>query len=995
MNRKHCQHVLYLLASLVLLSTVNAAPANPGSSELEQTIERYRVEGAEQSLPEFERLIDLYRQTGDRVNETVAKRYIGECHWQLGNYEQSRTHLDGALADAVQLGERQIEGKILNVLGLLEWDLGNYDQAIARFEQASVIGTELGDRRLAGSTLNNLSLVYDELGDYSTSLKQYQLALEFYEGTDFPRGESDTLGNIGGVNLLLGRYQEALAYYQRSLAISQSLGSKPSMSLDRGNLGLCYLGLGQTDSALEQLDLAIGLAIETGMRKEQALWLRGKGNALIQKGLYDLGLESHRAALSIYQEIGARGVLLDALHDMGHMHLMLGDLVTARDYFERGTELAGELGAAQGITANLLALGDLQFRQAHLEEASALYQQSLRRSADAGELNYQAESLLRLSLVHREQRQPDDAESEARQALAVAERTGAVPVEAEAWYALGELARLEGGYVAALEAYANAESVAGAGAAPDLLWQIHYGRAQTQIEQGAPKSAIAELEAAVRIIESIRERLREERFRAGYVQDKYQVYIALIRLQLDLGQVQQAFSTAERLRARNFLDQLLNGGPIARNDQESRQEFTLRERIRQLQSALDRENGMPLPERRQLAVDTFSSELILAEREYQVFLDDIRGHSALGRVARVPTLEEVQSQLEPGEALVEYVVGTDQVIIFILEPSQLSAVTNDLDRFNLRSKVNLVRELLQQPSNDRWTAPAASLSETLIKPLQQQALLEGVKHLYLVPHGILNYLPFAILPVAAANHSHLLVDQYTLSYLPAAAALIGERKDPAAHPSLLALAPEDSRLRFSLEEARLVTNLYQPVSRLLSGNDATESAFKQQAGFYDVLHLSTHGYFNSGNPLLSGLELQSDGSNDGILEVHEILGLSLHANLVTLSACETGMGSGFFNQLPAGDEFVSLTRAFLLAGSNSVLATLWQVDDRSTVEFMEGFYKRLEHGGSVGDQATALAQIQRELRISTHYSHPFYWAPFILVGQQGRATVHPELARRG
>ena len=166
---------------------------------------------------------------------------------------------------------------------------------------------------------------------------------------------------------------------------------------------------------------------------------------------------------------------------------------------------------------------------------------------------------------------------------------------------------------------------------------------------------------------------------------------------------------------------------------------------------------------------------------------------------------------------------------------------------------------------------------------------------------------------------------------------------------------------------------------------ATESAFKEQARDYGILHLSTHGYFNLRNPLLSGLELEADDENDGLLEVHEILGLSLDAGLVTLSACETGMGSGLFNQFPAGDEFVSLTRAFLLAGSQSVLATLWEVDDRSTVELMEGFYSRLEHGGSTDGQADALVQIQRELRQSVKYKHPYYWAPFVLVGQQDQA----------
>jgi CHAT domain-containing protein len=399
---------------------------------------------------------------------------------------------------------------------------------------------------------------------------------------------------------------------------------------------------------------------------------------------------------------------------------------------------------------------------------------------------------------------------------------------------------------------------------------------------------------------------------------------------------------------------------------------------------LQDEQDMPPPDRRDKAVAVFSTELLAAEREYQAFLDDINSRSATGQTARIPSLAEVQSRLHRDEALLEYVVGDNSIVIFVVRSGTLSALTSDLDQPNLKAKVALVRELVQQPSNDRWWEPAASLSESLIRPLEQRGLLDDVRHLYLVPHDILNYLPFALLPIGPGEGGDLVMERFSLTYLPTAVTLV--RDDPAGQQpaSLLALAPANSRLRFALEEARSITEVYRPNSTLLSGHEATESKFKAQANGYTILHFSTHGYFNAKNPLLSGLELEPDTLNDGFLEVHEILNLSLNAELVTLSACETGMSSGYFNQLPAGDEFVGLTRAFLLAGSRSVLATLWEVDDRSTVEIMEGFYHYLDRSGRTGDQADSLVQVQRELRKSKQYRHPFYWAPFVLVGQQDR-----------
>jgi tetratricopeptide (TPR) repeat protein len=620
-----------LLLSGLLATSSTPATAMVTESELDSAILLYRAEGAEKALSEFERLYVLFAESGDQISASKAERYIGECYWQLGNYEQSRVHLERVLGLTRELGQRLDEGKTMNVLGLLEWDLGNYELAIGNFKKASVTGSELGDKRLAGSTMNNLSLVYDELGDYQTSLKQYQQALDLYKGANFPRGEGDTLGNIGGVNLLLGRYEDALGYYQRALAISVALQSKPSMSLDHGNLALCYLGLGQVDTALEHFEIALHLAREAGMRKEEALWQRGKGNALIRKGEYDLGLVNHRAALKTYEAINARGLLLDALHDMGELHLTLGDTVSAEQYFQRGIKIAREIGVAQAVTDNLLALGDLQFKRGNFEETDVLYSQALQRATDADELNYQADSLLSLSLVHRQQQRFAAADAEARRALAIAEKIGARLVMAQAWFAIGELDRDQGKLKLALEAYASAQAVPMENMDPGVLWQIHYGRARALIGSGDRREAVAELKAAVRVIESARERLREERFKAGYIQDKFQVYIDLVRLQLELGQTEEAFSTAERLRSRSFLDQLENNVPVSGSEPDIQRQFALRERVRQLQITLAEEQARAPAERRQSAEETFSAELLVAERDYQAFLDDINGQSVTAR----------------------------------------------------------------------------------------------------------------------------------------------------------------------------------------------------------------------------------------------------------------------------------------------------------------------------------------------------------------------------
>jgi CHAT domain-containing protein len=159
-----------------------------------------------------------------------------------------------------------------------------------------------------------------------------------------------------------------------------------------------------------------------------------------------------------------------------------------------------------------------------------------------------------------------------------------------------------------------------------------------------------------------------------------------------------------------------------------------------------------------------------------------------------------------------------------------------------------------------------------------------------------------------------------------------------------------------------------------------------------MLHLATHSLLNRVNPLLSGLELEADADNDGLLQVHEVLALRLRADLVTLSACETALGSGYFAEVPAGDDFVGMTRAFLAAGSASVVAALWDVDDRASGVLMKRFYERLKQSVDTESTADSLTRAQRELHASKGLGHPYYWAPFVVVGAMNQSNRRPELA---
>lgn len=948
--------------------------------ELKAAESRYRKAGAEAALADFIQLQAEYAERGQVHSASVAQRFVGEIHWRLGNFEESEKHLLAALATMEHLGDAMQQAKITNVLGLLYWELGDYDKALANFSHAADRSEESGDPRMQGAILNNTSLVYDELGEYRRSLDLYGAALEAYDGVDFPRGEGDTLGNIGGVYLLLGQYSKALEYYQRALAISQELQSVISMSQDHGNIALCYLGLGDASTALDHFNRAISLAEQSGSKQDVAYWTRGKANALIRLGRFDRGLEGHRTAVEGYLAIEAKTEAVEAMHDLGRIHLSLGDPVSAGQWFDRSMVLARETGLSRGITMNLLALGDLQLRREALEEAAALYTQGWQRARESGEVWLEADSLLRLAETHRLQENFAQGQKEAAHALELAEEIDSTHLAAGAHYQLGEIKRLQRDPASAGADFSRALEILPEPRSPGLAWRIHYGLGLALEEQGDHAAAITNLAESIRYIESVRDRLAEQRFRAGFVQAKYQVYVELVRIQMKAGKAEDAFSTAERLRSKSYADLIDTEFAVDSDSAEAQKEAELKERIRQLRKVLDEERSNPGGEQRQPALQIYSEELIAAEQAYQSMLDDRqRSHSRRDMARQAPGYDQVRQKLQPGEALVEYVVADQQVMIFVLTREELAAISTDLARKDLHSKVELLRDLIRRPNSNRWQRPAASLASSLVEPLMTSDALQGITDLYLVPHGSLNYLPFALLPTQA-KAKRLLVEDFTITYLPTAAALVNGSSASGADETLLAMAPARSGLRYAEHEASTVYDLFRQPSRLVLGEAATESLFKQHAGDYSVLHLATHGYFNKLNPLLSGLELEEDAANDGLLELHEIIGMDLEADLVTLSACQTGLGSGHFAEIPPGDDFVGLTRAFLYAGSDTVMATLWEVDDESTADLMQQFYSVLRQTPETGGKAAALTAAQRAFRSSKNYNHPYYWAPFVLMG---------------
>ncbi|MFN7997034.1 MAG: CHAT domain-containing protein [Bryobacteraceae bacterium] len=961
--------LILLALAAVLLWLTPPVRASEADDLLARGREQAFNAGARAALADLERSLVLYRRAHNVRGEAIALGYVGYCYKELGEFPKALEYLLQALRIKERLGDRPEQGKTLVNLGLVYWKTGNYTDAMRVSEQALAIGRSTANRQIEGAALGTLGLVEHELGNYQKSLENYQHALEVHRAAGFVRGETDALGNIGGLYLDRGRYREAIPFYEQALSLDRRENLKPDMSLDLGNLALCQAGVGDFRQSLATYDRALALSRETGNPSDEADWHRGKGSVFLRTGKYDQALGEYRLAAQVYERAALQRELSELLQDMGELHVTLGDLGSADAEYRRALNIAQKIGNPRNVTSSLIDLGDLEWRRQRFSQAAALYRDSISRAREAGNREQMAAGMVQLAMTEREQGHGDQARKNASDAIQIARANGLRPLQAQGLHALAEAERAGGDLLNALAHISTGETIARSLQDPDLDWRFGYARGQCLESLNRSQEAVRAYRDAVTLIESVRGTLLEERFRAGYLEDKYKVYVALVRLLLRLGRINEAFGFAERMRAHSLSTLLVRGTPMAH----SQQEQELRERIRRLQSQLEGENDKPQSVRNGLVTWQLSTELAAAERSYQQLYDDREAAHTGYMQVRSPDIDALQRHLTADSALVEYVVTPDRLIIFVLTARALHGASAPVRASDLAAKIELLRDLLARDGD--WRRPAESLRLALLDPVEGAGWLDRVKRLYIVPNGTLHYLPFGMLP--RTNTNRYLIEDYAISYLPAATTLLrsGTR---SARDVFFAEAPARSRLPYAQEEARSIGALFPGRNHVLVGANATESSFKRQAGQYRIIHLATHGSFNKLNPLFSAMELEPDQSEDGHLQVHEIMNLPLQANLVVLSACDTALASGYFSDIPAGDDFLGLTQAFLHAGSHAVLATLWKVNDRSTLDFMRTFYRVLANTG----KADALAEVQRTmLRGGGRTASPYFWAPFVLVGQ--------------
>ncbi|MCB9871240.1 MAG: CHAT domain-containing protein [Planctomycetes bacterium] len=831
------------------------------------------------------------------------------------------------------------------------------------------------------------------LGRPDTAEESLKVALALALRAADQRVENDVRSTLAAVlSTLPGRADAALQHARSAVAWAERVVDRPRLALAQNMLGMALRRTGRIRAALRAFAGSAATARKIG--DEDLLLQAWVHVATMQFELHDPGAAELTAGRALQLGAARREPMLraKALNTLGLVSMEAGRFADAATRFQACIDTWGDPRTpSDELRAMALSnLGEAQRRQGHHRAAGPVF---LKAIDAAGRVRYpiRAEAIAcnNLGMLHRAQGELAQAGRYYVRALANARKRRDRGDAIWPLCNLAELKLLAGEFEAARLAFQHVLVEARGVASPAAECAAQFGIGVTYLQRkraGDLDRAVVAFECAAERVEQARETLRDLMLQQGFFAGRSHIYSYLVDTLLRLGRNQDALAAAERARARSLVDVLRRGRvQVVKH-------MTLEER----QHEQDMEQSVAeLTARLAAAYDTSTQDEYRAEllRVRSAMVDFRRGlfhrHPELCTLRGQPgptTAQAIGRTLfarDPKLCVLSYTVDRERVRLFALTGGELAPT---LAVHTIEIAEPKLRELVDEHWRGCATAggahrtAGAKLFSLLLGPVADA--VRRSSHLVIVPDGVLHRLPFHALIDPRA--SRYLVADHTVSYAPSVTALVEmkrlaatRRESRPAAGRVVAFGgprmPEGyAELPGAVEEAEAIAKLFGV--RPMTGDQATETRVKAAVDRADLLHFATHGRADEARPMYSYLVFGRDARNDGLLHAREIADMTLRARLVVLSACETGSGKEV-----RGEGLVGLGWAFLVAGVPAQLVSQWQVADAGTKELMVAVYRELATDRGLSP-AAALRRAQLAALRSEARSHPYFWAPFFLVG---------------
>lgn len=948
---------------------------------------------------------------------------LGNSCRNTGKYPEALQYLRKALEFNRATVNRWAEGNSLREMGIVYYYLGSPDSSLVLWNEAIGVFQDIPDWSMVGMVTNHLGVYYKNTGRPFDALKAYEKALALVREVKNEREEANVLANIGNVyNDILGDYDEAEINYKRALIIKEKLLEQAFVGKLLQMLGILQKNRGDYQASLACFHRALEIAEASEDRSATANLYGNIGGVYVDLDEEEKALPYLKKYREIIERLDEKYKIPEALVNLGITYNKIGEDTLALDYFHRAESLAVQLKQLSVVAAARHGIGEALRKRGRLDLARAAYERALRSEIEASYLRDQCQTWRALADLDVRMGNLESALRSYTDALGIAQRIGAPSQIWPAHLGLGTVLEKQGRSSLALEHYTAAVDA------------IESQRAKLTIESLKLSFLEEKLEAYHALIQLL--------LKSGRVEDAFNyLQRAKARSLLDVLVARGADATAgispellQRKKEREFQLRRVNE-LLSRAHAEQRPSpgkvAALQDSLHQIRFAYEEllhEIQLKHPRYAQLTGNT--KPLTLGDIQQRV----------------IPPGTVLLEYLITKQQTFGFVARPDTVMCFALDLSEAEIqVTMDTLLQDVRAAgAGTLRNLADLGFN---LQAAARMYRKLVAPLE--AGIPGGSALIIIPDGILHYLPFEALvieieeelPAASEpgwyerlfaskggrnlplfhefERARFLVEKYTISYAPSASVLdpallsAGEQAPSAerlaifASPDfgnaskvqlkpfldaavsslgLLIMMGPDNEWRFPplVQTRRHVRELAQKVKpvRMFIDNEAREETFKQEADKHRYVHIATHAVTEERMPMYSRIVFtqDEDPAEDGLLHAHEILNLRLQADLVTLVGCQTGLG-----RLSRGEGLIGLARAFLHAGTPSLVVSLWAVEESSGL-MMNHFYEYLERGWtkSAALRQAKLRMIRSHGRLAdgrkVSYAHPFLWAPFVLLG---------------
>jgi len=954
-----------------------------------------------EALDKFQKSIPVWQAAKDPDHEAQAFYYVAYTLNHLGQYADAAEAAKKGRPLAQSTGNRNLEAYLLDELGGSFNNRGERKQALDIFLEALKLRSD-ADPIGRSMTLNNIGIAYWGIGDRRKSLDYMEQVVSLLHETGELLKESTTLGNMCVLHNDLGEYKQAMELCSKALEIKREIQDFAGQATTLSNTGNIYGNLGDYQKALDLYQQA--LALHNKMKEESgaAIVINNIGWAYGQMGEYEKAIEYYRQTIEPFRKRDNISGQAKAFNNIGVNYAKLNDFSKALEFHLQALALRSLENDRDGRATSLNNIANCYARLVDKQKALEYFTQAVALQRSVQNDRQLATTLKNVGVFHRGEGQIPKALEYLNEARTLSAKVGDRDNEAS------------------------------------ILFEI----AKIELGRGDLLSARKLIEQAIAQSESVRINLKSQSFRTSYLASVRQYYEFEIEVLMRLHQQRPnegfdaaAIEVSEKSRARSLLELLRE----ARAEIQQGVEPSLIERESHLRrliaEAAERQTRLLSGKYTEEQALTASKEIDALTTEYDQVQGRIRRSSpryaSLVEPAPLSVAEIQKRVLDQNTLLLEYALGERKSFVWVVAHDSVKSfelpgravVEQGAKRFYqllTERGVAMPNETLAQRQqrldhvDTDYQQAAVSLSRMLLAPVAAEL---GQKRLLIVAEGVLQYVPFAALPLS--GDAPLIVDHEIVN-LPSASVLamlreeFGNRKpaskavaviadpvftanDPRLATAVKAAVKESpfvdaqrsaaesgvndlSRLRFSRQEADEIARLAGDTRNLKAVDFAANrsTATDPRLGDYQIVHFATHGLINNQHPDLSGVVLslvdEQGRPQNGFLRLYDIYNLKLNADLVVLSACQTALGKEI-----KGEGLVGLTRGFMYAGAPRVVATLWRIDDRATADMMRRFYESMLKDGQRPSAALRAAQLSM-LR-DRRWRSPHFWAPFTIQGE--------------